>query len=62
MLTSSKLLRAYSKIIQVCSTFGMYTSALSKSANHAFADALPRRVTQVWLGGGKHSASLKLIF
>ncbi|KAF4607379.1 hypothetical protein EYR38_001448 [Pleurotus pulmonarius] len=38
MLTSSKLLRAYSKLILTCSTFVLYTSSFTKSANQAIAD------------------------
>ncbi|KAJ7281847.1 Spc98 family-domain-containing protein [Mycena rebaudengoi] len=35
MLTSSKLLRAYSRLIVTCSTFALYTSSFTKSANQA---------------------------
>ncbi|KAF6752840.1 gamma-tubulin complex component 2 [Ephemerocybe angulata] len=35
MLTSSKLLKAYSKLIVTCSTFALYTSSFTKSANSA---------------------------
>ncbi|KAI0051581.1 hypothetical protein FA95DRAFT_1587124 [Auriscalpium vulgare] len=37
MLTSSKLLKAYSKLIVTCSTFALYTSSFTKSANQAVA-------------------------
>ncbi|KAJ6500592.1 gamma-tubulin complex, DGRIP84/SPC97 component [Mycena sanguinolenta] len=37
MLTSSKLLRAYSRLIVTCSTFALYTSSFTKSANQAIA-------------------------
>ncbi|KIK01193.1 hypothetical protein K443DRAFT_678657 [Laccaria amethystina LaAM-08-1] len=37
MLTSEKLLKAYSKLIVTCSTFGLYNSSLTKSASHAAA-------------------------
>ncbi|KAJ8514359.1 hypothetical protein ONZ45_g8077 [Pleurotus djamor] len=37
MLTSSKLLRAYSKLILTCSTFVLYTASFTKSANSAIA-------------------------
>ncbi|OCH92428.1 hypothetical protein OBBRIDRAFT_791307 [Obba rivulosa] len=37
MLTSSKLLKAYNKLIVTCSTFALYTSAFTKSANQALA-------------------------
>ncbi|KAH9918094.1 gamma-tubulin complex component protein [Fomitopsis serialis] len=33
MLTSSKLLKAYSKLIVTCSTFALYTSSFTKSAS-----------------------------
>ncbi|KAF9465883.1 Spc98 family-domain-containing protein [Collybia nuda] len=39
MLTSSKLLRAYSRLIVTCSTFALYTSSFTKSANQAIAAA-----------------------
>ncbi|XP_006456070.1 hypothetical protein AGABI2DRAFT_188151 [Agaricus bisporus var. bisporus H97] len=39
MLTSSKLLRAYSRLIVTCSTFALYTSNFTKSANQAIAAA-----------------------
>ncbi|KAI0828525.1 Spc98 family-domain-containing protein [Trametes gibbosa] len=39
MLTSSKLLRAYSRLIVTCSTFALYTASFTKSANHALAAA-----------------------
>ncbi|CAK5280946.1 unnamed protein product [Mycena citricolor] len=35
MLTSSKLLRAYSRLIVTCSTFALYTSSFTKSAGQA---------------------------
>ncbi|KAF7294696.1 Spindle pole body component [Mycena indigotica] len=35
MLTSSKLLGAYSRLIVTCSTFAAYSGSFSKSANHA---------------------------
>ncbi|KAK7035772.1 spindle pole body component [Favolaschia claudopus] len=37
MLTSSKLLRAYSRLIVTCSTFTMYTSSFTKTAVSAIA-------------------------
>ncbi|KAG6877179.1 hypothetical protein C0993_009601 [Termitomyces sp. T159_Od127] len=37
MLTSSKLLKAYSRLIITCSTFALYTAPFSKSANQAIA-------------------------
>ncbi|KAI0067099.1 hypothetical protein BV25DRAFT_1278971 [Artomyces pyxidatus] len=37
MLTSSKLLKAYSKLIVTCSTFALYTASFTKSANQALA-------------------------
>ncbi|KAH9830213.1 Spc98 family-domain-containing protein [Rhodofomes roseus] len=37
MLTSSKLLKAYSKLIVTCSTFALYTSSFTKSASQALA-------------------------
>ncbi|KAL0579580.1 gamma tubulin complex Spc97/GCP2 subunit Alp4 [Marasmius crinis-equi] len=37
MLTSKKLLEAYSKLIVTCSTFALYTSSFNKSANSAMA-------------------------
>ncbi|GLB41061.1 putative spindle pole body component [Lyophyllum shimeji] len=37
MLTSSKLLKAYSRLIVTCSTFALYTASFTKSANQAFA-------------------------
>ncbi|KAF8234521.1 hypothetical protein L208DRAFT_1359509 [Tricholoma matsutake] len=37
MLTSSKLLKAYSRLIVTCSTFALYTSSFTKSANNAIA-------------------------
>ncbi|RDX49409.1 hypothetical protein OH76DRAFT_1455871 [Lentinus brumalis] len=39
MLTSSKLLRAYSRLIVTCSTFALYTASFTKSANNAIAAA-----------------------
>ncbi|CCM01248.1 uncharacterized protein FIBRA_03297 [Fibroporia radiculosa] len=39
MLTSSKLLRAYSRLIVTCSTFALYTASFTKSANQALAAA-----------------------
>ncbi|OJA13580.1 hypothetical protein AZE42_09873 [Rhizopogon vesiculosus] len=39
MLTSAKLLRAYSRMIITCSTFALYTSSFTKSANQALAAA-----------------------
>ncbi|KDQ51905.1 hypothetical protein JAAARDRAFT_184745 [Jaapia argillacea MUCL 33604] len=39
MLTSSRLLKAYSKLIVTCSTFALYTSNFTKSANQALAAA-----------------------
>ncbi|KAF9451553.1 gamma-tubulin complex component 2 [Macrolepiota fuliginosa MF-IS2] len=39
MLTSSKLLRAYSRLIVTCSTFALYTSNFTKSANQAITAA-----------------------
>lgn len=39
MLTSSKLLRAFSRLIVTCSTFALYTSNFTKSANQAIAAA-----------------------
>ncbi|KAJ8596832.1 hypothetical protein M405DRAFT_725573 [Rhizopogon salebrosus TDB-379] len=39
MLTSAKLLRAYSRMIVTCSTFALYTSSFTKSANQALAAA-----------------------
>ncbi|TFK65998.1 hypothetical protein BDN72DRAFT_962117 [Pluteus cervinus] len=39
MLTSSKLLKAYSKLVVTCSTFAMYTPNFSKSAVSAVAAA-----------------------
>ncbi|KAH7890415.1 Spc98 family-domain-containing protein [Phlebopus sp. FC_14] len=39
MLTSAKLLRAYSRMIVTCSTFALYTSSFTKSANQALAVA-----------------------
>ncbi|EIW87341.1 hypothetical protein CONPUDRAFT_45986 [Coniophora puteana RWD-64-598 SS2] len=39
MLTSAKLLRAYSRMIVTCSTFALYTSSFTKSANQAIAAA-----------------------
>ncbi|KAF8628827.1 hypothetical protein AX17_005888 [Amanita inopinata Kibby_2008] len=35
MLTSSKLLKAYSRLIVTCSTFALYTASFTKSANQA---------------------------
>ncbi|TFK37007.1 Spc98 family-domain-containing protein [Crucibulum laeve] len=35
MLTSSKLLKAYSKLIGTCSVFALYTASFTKSANQA---------------------------
>ncbi|KAM6494864.1 gamma-tubulin complex, DGRIP84/SPC97 component [Amanita muscaria] len=37
MLTSSKLLKAYSRLIVTCSTFALYTSSFTKSASQAIA-------------------------
>jgi len=37
MLTSSKLLKAYSRLIVTCSTFALYTSSFTKSAYQAMA-------------------------
>ncbi|KAG6902434.1 hypothetical protein C0995_016613 [Termitomyces sp. Mi166 len=37
MLTSSKLLKAYSRLIVTCSTFALYAAPFSKSANQAIA-------------------------
>ncbi|KAJ7184367.1 Spc98 family-domain-containing protein [Mycena filopes] len=37
MLTSSKLLRAYSRLIVTCSTFALYTASFTKSANQAIS-------------------------
>ncbi|KAK2460223.1 hypothetical protein APHAL10511_007758 [Amanita phalloides] len=37
MLTSSKLLKAYSKLIVTCSTFALYASSFTKSAYQAMA-------------------------
>ncbi|KAF8634757.1 hypothetical protein AX15_000721 [Amanita polypyramis BW_CC] len=37
MLTSSKLLKAYSRLIVTCSTFALYTSSFTKSAHQAMA-------------------------
>ncbi|KAI6169665.1 Spc98 family-domain-containing protein [Pisolithus thermaeus] len=39
MLTSAKLLRAYSRLIVTCSTFALYSSSFTKSANQALAAA-----------------------
>lgn len=39
MLTSSKLLKTYSKLIVTCSTFALYTASFTKSANQARATA-----------------------
>ncbi|KAJ8072256.1 gamma tubulin complex Spc97/GCP2 subunit Alp4 [Marasmius tenuissimus] len=39
MLTSKKLLEAYSKLIVTCSTFALYTSSFNKSANSALVIA-----------------------
>ncbi|EIW56156.1 uncharacterized protein TRAVEDRAFT_60139 [Trametes versicolor FP-101664 SS1] len=39
MLTSSKLLRAYSRLIVTCSTFALYTASFTKSASNAIAAA-----------------------
>ncbi|KAH7926608.1 hypothetical protein BV22DRAFT_1086750, partial [Leucogyrophana mollusca] len=39
MLTSAKLLRAYSRMIVTCSIFALYTSSFTKSANQALAAA-----------------------
>ncbi|KAG2028282.1 Spc98 family-domain-containing protein, partial [Suillus americanus] len=39
MLTSAKLLRAYSRMIVTCSTFALYTSSFTKSANQALVAA-----------------------
>ncbi|TFK24131.1 hypothetical protein FA15DRAFT_669893 [Coprinopsis marcescibilis] len=39
MLTSSKLLKAYSRLIVVCSTFALYTSPLTKTAISAISAA-----------------------
>ncbi|KAF9561696.1 hypothetical protein CPC08DRAFT_749834 [Agrocybe pediades] len=39
MLTSSKLLKACSKLLVVCQTFVLYSSAFTKSANEAIASA-----------------------
>ncbi|KAH9942681.1 Spc98 family-domain-containing protein [Amylocystis lapponica] len=39
MLTSSKLLKAYSRLIVTCSTFALYTASFTKSANQALAAA-----------------------
>ncbi|KAF7968072.1 hypothetical protein HWV62_32061 [Athelia sp. TMB] len=39
MLTSSKLLKAYSKLIVTCSTFALYTSMFTKAANTALASS-----------------------
>ncbi|KAH7105791.1 Spc97/Spc98 [Auriculariales sp. MPI-PUGE-AT-0066] len=38
MLTSSKLLKAYSKLVVTCSTFAVYTASFSKSAAQAVSD------------------------
>ncbi|KAF9259258.1 hypothetical protein L218DRAFT_933944 [Marasmius fiardii PR-910] len=40
MLTSRKLLEAYSKLIVTCSTFALYTTSFNKSANSALAVAV----------------------
>ncbi|KDQ10708.1 hypothetical protein BOTBODRAFT_36026 [Botryobasidium botryosum FD-172 SS1] len=37
MLTSSKLLRVLSRLLQTCSTFALYTSTFTKSANQALS-------------------------
>ncbi|KAF8347430.1 gamma-tubulin complex, DGRIP84/SPC97 component [Amanita rubescens] len=37
MLTSSRLLKAYSRLIVTCSTFALYTSSFTKSAHQAMA-------------------------
>ncbi|EGO19871.1 hypothetical protein SERLADRAFT_418154 [Serpula lacrymans var. lacrymans S7.9] len=39
MLTSSKLLRVYSRLIVTCSTFALYTASFSKSATQGLAAA-----------------------
>lgn len=39
MLTSAKLLRAYSRLIVTCSTFALYSASFTKSANQALAAA-----------------------
>ncbi|KAI0260763.1 Spc98 family-domain-containing protein [Gloeopeniophorella convolvens] len=39
MLTSSKLLNAFSKLIVTCSTFALYTASFTKDANRALAAA-----------------------
>ncbi|KAH9991968.1 Spc98 family-domain-containing protein [Russula compacta] len=39
MLTSSKLLNAFSKLIVTCSTFALYTSSFTKDANKALVAA-----------------------
>ncbi|KZV81099.1 hypothetical protein EXIGLDRAFT_844958 [Exidia glandulosa HHB12029] len=39
MLTSSKLLRAYSRLVVTCSTFAVYTASFTKSAAQAVAAA-----------------------
>ncbi|EFI26669.1 gamma-tubulin complex component 2 [Coprinopsis cinerea okayama7 len=37
MLTSSKLLKAYSRLILTCSTFALYTASFTKTASNAIA-------------------------
>ncbi|KAL0958818.1 hypothetical protein HGRIS_014137 [Hohenbuehelia grisea] len=37
MLTSAKLLKAFSKLIVTCSTFALYTASFTKSANQSIA-------------------------
>ncbi|KAI5885633.1 uncharacterized protein SCHCODRAFT_02681692 [Schizophyllum commune H4-8] len=39
MLTSSKLLKAYSRLLTTCSTFALYSASFSKSVNQAIAAA-----------------------
>ncbi|EIN05477.1 hypothetical protein PUNSTDRAFT_115910 [Punctularia strigosozonata HHB-11173 SS5] len=39
MLTSAKLLKAYSRLIVTCSTFALYAASFTKSANQALAAA-----------------------
>ncbi|EJD47788.1 Spc97/Spc98 [Auricularia subglabra TFB-10046 SS5] len=38
MLTSSKLLRAYSRLVVTCSTFAVYTASFTKSATQALTE------------------------
>ncbi|PSR76389.1 hypothetical protein PHLCEN_2v8485 [Hermanssonia centrifuga] len=57
MLTSSKLLRAYSRLIVTCSTFALYTAPFTKSATQALSGDTPEAMAKRWNTLGKFEAN-----